>query len=197
MKRTIIIAALLLSTACWGQEKPDFWHNFTVGTEFCHTVEQSYEYGKGIFRNHPNNSANLIATYDLGRVWTLGAYVGYYNCHRNYERWDYRMYQPENGTSSSMQLVNGAFFSFGLEATVHVLPLMYKERTPFDLTLNARVGRRPQDMDWGLGIGLGYRPLEWLTLYGKAYYGSFGFPNGMQDSGVHSHLVCGVNFRPF
>jgi hypothetical protein len=77
------------------------------------------------------------------------------------------------------------------------LPLLYKESTPFDLSLSARVGKNWRDLDTGLGIGLGYSPLKWLTLYGKAYYGAFGFPNGMQEAGFHNHLVCGVNFRPF
>ena len=202
MKRTFIIAALLLSTACWGQEKPDFWHrpfwhNFTVGTEFCHTVEQSYEYGKGIFRNHPNNSANLVVSYDANKKWTFSAFVGYYGSRRVTELWDYLMYTPADGSSSMIMLKNEASFSFGLEATFHILPMLYTQNTPFDLTLNARVGKNPRDLDTGIGVGLGYRPLKWLTLYGKAFYGAFGFPNGMQDEGFHSHLVCGVNVRPF
>ena len=202
MKKTFVIITLLLSIACQGQEKPDFWHrpfwhNFTVGTEFCHTVEPSYKYGKGIFRNHPNNTANIVLSYDVNKKWTFTTFVGYYGSRCPHEYWDYRMYTPVNGSSSVMVLENGAYFSFGLEATFHLLPLLYKESTPFDLSLSARVGKNSQDLDSGLGIGLGYSPLKWLTLYGKAFYGSFSFPNGMQEEGLHSHLVCGMSFRPF
>ena len=202
MKKTFVIITLLLSIACQGQEKPDFWHrpfwhNFTVGTEFCHTVEPSYKYGKGIFRNHPNNTANIVLSYDVNKKWTFTTFVGYYGSRCPHEYWDNRMYTPVNGSSSVMVLENGAYFSFGLEATFHLLPLLYKESTPFDLSLSARVGKNSQDLDSGLGIGLGYSPLKWLTLYGKAFYGSFRFPNGMQEEGLHSHLVCGMSFRPF
>ena len=196
MKRTIIIIALLLSIVCQGQENPDFWHrafwhNFTVGTEFCHTVEESYQYGKGIFRNHPNNSANIVLSYDLGRKWSLGVFVGYYGSRRDAERSPY-IYTPDNGCSSLIVIENVASFSFGLDASLHLLPLLYKENTPFDLSLNARAGMTPRDLDLGLGMGLGYSPLKWLTIYGKAFYGAFGFPNGIQDEGFHTHLVCGV-----
>ena len=202
MKKTVIIAAILMSLNCWGQEKPDFWHrpfwhNFTVGTEFCHTAEPHYGYGKGVFRNHPNNSANLVVSYDVNKKWTFGAFVGYYGSHRETEGWHYRLYTPENGTSSVITMVNEASFSFGLEATLHLLPFLYKEQTPFDLTLNLRAGRTPRDLDLGPGIGLGYSPVKWLTVYGKVYYGAFGFPNGMHENGFHSHLVCGVSYRPF
>ncbi|MBR3412340.1 MAG: hypothetical protein IKG81_06610 [Bacteroidales bacterium] len=202
MKKTFVIITLLLSIACQAQEKPDFWHrpfwhNFTVGTEFCHTVEPYYGYDKGLFRNHPNNSANLVVSYDVSKKWSFGAFVGYYGSHRETENWPYSMYTPENGTSSKITMVNEASFSFGLEATFHLLPLLYKESTPFDLSLSARVGRNPRNLDIGLGIGLGYSPLKWLTIYGKAFYGAFGFPNGMQESGFHNHLVFGVNVRPF
>lgn len=200
MKKTFIIITLLLGVACQGQERPDFWHRpfwhkFTVGAEFCHTPEPAYGYAKGVFRNHPNNSANLMVTFDLGRIWTLGAYVGYYGSARYTELWDYRMYEPENGNASFVRLVNQPSFSFGLEGTFHLLPVLYKERTPFDLSLNLRAGRTPRDLDLGLGVGLGYRPLERLTLYSKLYYGAFGFPNGMHESGFHIHLVCGANWR--
>ena len=202
MKKTINIVALILSTACWGQEKTDlwhrpFWHNITVGAEFCHTVEQSYQYGKGIFRNHPNNSANIVLSYDMNKKWTFTTFVGYYGSWREIESWDDGMYSPDNGSSSLSVIENEASFSFGLEATFHLLPLLYKESTPFDLSLNARIGKNPRDLDAGLGIGLGYSPLKWLTIYGKAFYGAFGFPNGMQETGFHNHLVCGVNVRPF
>ena len=202
MKKTFFIITLLLSIVCQGQEKPDFWHrpfwhNFTVGTEFCHTVEQSYRYGKGIFRNHPNNSANVVLSYDVNKKWTFTTFVGYYGAWRPTEYWDYEMYTPVNGSSSLSVIENEASFSFGLEATFHLLPLLYKESTPFDLSLSARVGKNWRDLDTGLGIGLGYSPLKWLTIYGKAFYGAFGFPNGMQEAGFHSHLVCGVSARPF
>ena len=202
MKKTFVIITLLLSIACQGQEKPDFWHrpfwhNFTVDAEFCHTAEPHYGYGKGVFRNHPNNSANLVVSYDVNKKWTFGAFVGYYGSHRETEGWHYRMYTPENGTSSVITMVNEASFSFGLEATLHLLPFLYKEHTPFDLTLNLRAGRTPRDLDLGLGIGLGYSPVKRLTVYGKAYYGAFGVPNGMHESGFHNHLVCGVSYRPF
>ncbi len=200
MKKTLIIAIFLLSVACQAQEqKPNFWHrpfwhNFSVGAEFCHTVEPSYDYPKGIFRNHPNNSANLMVTYDLNPKWTFGTFVGYYGAEHYGGGWWLGMYTPEYGVSSMDGISNTPSFSFGLEATLHVLPLLYKQKTPFDLTLSGRVGKNPRDLDLGLGIGLGYRPLERLTLYGRAYYGAFGFPNGI-ETGYHTHLTAGLSFR--
>jgi hypothetical protein len=200
MKKTLIIATLLLSLACQGQEKPDFWHrpfwhNFTVGAEFAHTMVRNYEYPSGIFRNHPNNSANLVVSYDLNRVWTLSAYLGYCGCHLSSEHWRSEFYTPEWGTSSEIILENYPALAFGLEGTLHVLPLLYRETTLIDLTLNARAAKNPQDLDLGGGIGVGYT-LPWgITLYGKAYYGSFSFPIGMQENGLHFQLVFGAKYR--
>lgn len=200
MKKAFIIATLLLSLACQGQEKPNFWHrpfwhNFTVGAEFAHTVVRNYEYPSGIFRNHPNNSANLVVTYDINRTWTVSAYLGYCGSHGRLEYWDQTIYTPEWGESSIKTLENYPAFAFGLEGTLHLLPLLYHEATPFDVTLNARVAKNPQDLDLGGGIGLGYTLPMGITLYGKAYYGSFSFPIGMQESGLNQHLVFGVNYR--
>ncbi len=200
MKKAFIIATLLLSLACQGQEKPDFWHrpfwhNFTVGAEFAHTVVRNYEYPSGIFRNHPNNSANLVVTYDLNRYWTLSAYLGYCGSHSRSENWGSSYYKPEWGSSSVILLENYPALAFGLEGTLHVLPLLYREQTPFDLTLNARIASNPQDMDLGGGIGVGYSLPLGITLYGKAYYGSFSYPIGMQEGGLHYHLVFGAKYR--
>jgi len=201
MKKTLIISVLLLSMACQAQENPSFWHRsfwqkVTIGTEFCHTLEPSYRYPRqGIFRNHPNNSANLMATYDLDDKWSLGLYVGFYGAkHAGSYRWN-GIYTPDEGYSSWEKIRNTLTLSLGLEATLHILPLLYTQKTPFDLTLNARVAKTPRDLDWGLGLGLGYRPWDRVTLYARAYYGSFGFPNGLQEQGLHRHLVGGLSFR--
>ncbi len=201
MKKSLIITFLLVSLVCQAQEEQPnfwhrpFWHNLTVGAEFCHTVEPSYHYPNGLFRNHPNNSANLMVTYDLNRKWTLGTFIGYYGSHHSgADRWA-DQYTPEYGNSFFEHFVNEPTFSFGLEATLHVLPLLYKQKTPFDLTLSGRVGKNPRDLDLGLGIGLGYCPIERLKLYARTYYGAFGFPNGALETGFHYHLVAGACYR--
>lgn len=202
MKKTLIISVLLWGLACQAQEKPNFWHRpfwqkITIGTEFCHTVVPSYTYPhQGIFRNHPNNSANLMATYDLNNKWSIGAFVGYYGSEHVGGLLN-STYIPEDGygISSVEYIQNTPTFSFGLEATLHILPLLYNQKTPFDLTLNGRAGMNPRDLDLGLGLGLGYRPWDRVTLYARAYYGAFGFPNGMQEHGLHCHLVGGISFR--
>lgn len=205
MKKLFITIFVLLglsaSAQTEGGAKRQFpWNKFAVGTEFCHTVEPSYAYSDGVLRNHPNNSLNLCLSYDLGRKWTFGIFVGYYGCERGIEMHDISMYQPANGLASVAILENRASFSFGIDATLHLLPFLYDATSPYDLFLTGRIAKTPRDLDYGLGLGLGYSPLPRFSLFGKAYYGAFGFPNGMQESynrsvGFHTHLVAGLSYR--
>ena len=204
MKKTnILLFFLLLGIIASAQNSSDQqrkfpWRNITVGTEFCHTVERGYAYPDGVFRNHPNNSLNLFATYDFSRKFTLGLFGGYYGCERGLEYWENgAMYNLENGTSSKLQLVNRISFSFGIDATLHLLSFLYDDVSPYDLFVTGRIGKNPRDLDLGVGIGLSYSPLHNLYIFGKVYEGAFGFPNGVQEEGVlfHAHLVAGVSYR--
>lgn len=204
-KKTVILIFVLLGFLASAQTdngaKRQFpWNKITVGTEFCHTIERSYAYPDGMFRNHPNNSLNLCLSYDLGRKWTLGIFGGYYGCRRSQEINDFSMYQPADGLTTLIIMENRATFSFGIDATLHLLAFLYDAPSPYDLFLTGRIGKNPRDLDCGLGLGLSFSPLPQFYLYGKVYYGAFGYPNGMQESynrsiNYHAHLAVGASYR--
>ena len=195
MKKSLIITFFLVSLVCQAQEEqPNFWHrpfwhnltssfitlNDNVAVGNIDFLLQCYtSLGMSELRQPILKAMHLLR--DLQQPQPLAGWAD--------------QYTPEYGNSFFEHFVNEPTFSFGLEATLHVLPLLYKLKTPFDLTLSGRVGKNPRDLDLGLGIGLGYCPIERLKLYARTYYGAFGFPNGGLETGFHYHLVASACYR--
>lgn len=199
MKKLILILTVMVACNLQAQNTSRFWHNISFHAELCHTNVRCYDFGPGLLRNRPDNSIAIGARYDLGRTWTVGIFVGYSNSHFSSESWYCQMYTPEGGTSSRKLLEDIPLLSLGLEGTLHPLALIAHDSSPYDLTLNVRVAKNPQDLDCGLGLGLGYTIQKGLAVYARAYYGVFGFPIGMQESdngfNYHFHTVAGLSYH--
>ena len=199
MKKLIIILSVLMACNLQAQDTVRFWHNISFQAEFCHTEVHCYDFGPGFLRNRPDNSVTLGASYDFGRIWTVGIFVGYSDCRFGSESYTAQMYTPRGGTSSRKLLEDTPMFSLGLESTIHPLALITSASSPYDLTLNVRVAKNPQDLDYGLGLGFGSTIWKGLSVYARAYYGAFGFPIGMQEDYngffYHFHTVAGLAFH--
>lgn len=199
MKKLIIILSVLMACNLQAQDTVRFWHNISFQAEFCHTEVRCYDFGPGFLRNRPDNSVTLGASYDFGRIWTVGIFVGYSDCRLGGESYTAQMYTPVGGTSSRKLLEDTPMFSLGLESTIHPLALITNASSPYDLTLNARVAKNPRDLDYGVGLGLSYKFSQHFSLYGRAYYGSFLFPIGMQEDYngffYHFHTVAGLAYH--
>lgn len=199
MKKLIIILSVLMACNLQAQDTVRFWHNISFQAEFCHTEVRCYDYGPGFLRNRPDNSVTLGASYDFGRIWTVGIFVGYSDCRLGGESYTAQMYTPVGGTSSRKLIEGTPMFSLGLESTIHPLALITNASSPYDLTLNARVAKNPRDLDYGLGLGFGSTIWKGLSVYARAYYGTFLFPIGMQEDAngffYHFHTVAGLAYH--
>ena len=200
MKKLIIILSVLMACNLQAQDTVRFWHNISLQAEFCHTEVRCYDFGPGFLRNRPDNSVTLGASYDFGRIWTVGIFVGYSDCRLGGESYTAHIYYtPVGGTSSRKLIEDTPMFSLGLESTIHPLALITNASSPYDLTLNARVATNPRDLDYGLGLGFGYTIWKGLSVYARAYYGTFLFPIGMQESdngfNFHFHTVAGLAYH--
>lgn len=191
MKQHIFLFLILAAFVGHAQDTATFWQRCHVGLEFSHNVNHAYTYAPGIPRHHPNNYLNITVSYSLGRCWTLGGYFGFHAARNSSEVWNYGM--PEGSSITRIEYTPQA--AFGLEASFHILPLLKQGYNPFDLFLNAKVGHTIQDLDYGFGLGLGYRPIPRLELYGVADWGSFGFPYGILEyNEPHIQLRLGASF---
>ena len=191
MKQYIFLFLILAAFVGHAQDTATFWQRSQIGLEFSHNVNHAYTYAPGILRHHPNNYLNLTASYSLGRCWTLGGYFGFHAARKFSE--------VQNGTTPEGSSITNIYYTpqaaFGLEASFHILPLLKQGYNSFDLFLNAKLGHTMQDIDCGLGLGLGYHPIPRLELYGVADWGSFGFPYGILEyNEPHIQLRLGASF---
>lgn len=193
MKRYIFFLFLVPVLFCQGQSFPASLKPSQVGLEFSHNINTAYTYAPGILRHHPNNYLNLTASYSLGNRWSLGGYIGFHAARRFSESSGMQM--PEGTTTTCIEYTPQ--LAFGLEASFHILPYLRQWwTTPFDLFLNAKLGHTIQDLEFGYGFGIGYKPNRHLEIYGKANWGIIGFPYGMlQQDEPHLQLRFGASYK--
>ena len=201
MKKRVFLTILLmlvLAVAAQAQEKKGFdWKKMTVGTEFVHNITKGYYFGNNsILLDHPNNSVDIRVMYDHGRYWTLGVYGGFRLCRRTQvgeeevPAGDYRI------RLNRSVYVNEPQAMFGLEADLHLLPLIGVESPWYDIYAIGRIGSTTQDLDVTLGLGFAYWPWKWGCIYGNVGTGSAGFPYGFLDvQKLHFQMRTGISIR--
>ncbi len=197
-KMAFILLALAWASASMAQSTKGFaWSKITVGPELVHNIVHAYYFGSNsILLDHPNNSAVVKVSYDLGRYWTLAAYGGLSMCHRSVEGQEEVRTDNYSGLLSRSRYVNEPRAHFGLEAQLHLLPLFGVNSQWFDLYGVGRVGSTTQDLDLSLGLGLAYWPWPWGGVYANISTGSVGFPYGfLEEEYSHFQLRAGVSFR--
>ena len=201
MKKRFLITILLmlvLAVAAQAQEKKGFdWKKMTVGTEFVHNITKGYYFGNNsILLDHPNNSVDIRVMYDHGRYWTLGVYGGFRLCRRTQvgeeevPAGDYRI------RLNRSIYVNEPQAMFGIEADLHLLPLIGADSPWYDIYAIGRIGSTTQDLDITLGLGFAYWPWKWGCIYGNVGTGSAGFPYGFLDvQKLHFQVRTGISIR--
>ena len=201
MKKRFLITILLmlvLAVAAQAQEKKGFdWKKMTVGTEFVHNITKGYQYSNTtILLDHPNNSVDIRVMYDHGRYWTLGVYGGFRLCRRTQvseeevPAGDYRI------RLNRSIYVNEPQAMFGIEADLHLLPLIGADSPWYDIYAIGRIGSTMQDLDITLGLGFAYWPWKWGCIYGNVGTGSAGFPYGFLDvQKLHFQVRTGISIR--
>ena len=178
-----ILLMLVLAVAAQAQEKKGFdWKKMTVGTEFVHIITKGYYFGNNsILLDHPNNSVDIRVMYDHGRYWTLGVYGGFRLCLRT------QVAEEEVPAGDYRILLNRSVYvnepqaMFGIEADLHLLPLIGADSPWYDIYAIGRIGSTTQDLDITLGLGFAYWPWKWGCIYGNVGTGSAGFPYGFLD----------------
>ena len=186
MKKKVLLSISLivaLSVAGNAQEKKGFdWKKTTVGMEFVHNITKGYHYGNtGILLGHPNNSVDIRVAYDFGRYWTLGVYGGFRLCRVSSQSDDEVHAANYTGRINSTVYVNEPQAMFGIEADLHLLPLIGAESPWYDIYAIGRIGSTTQDLDMTIGLGFAYWPWKWGCIYGNVGTGSAGFPYGFLD----------------
>lgn len=189
---------LVLAVAAQAQEKKGFdWKKMTVGTEFVHNITKGYQYSNTtILLDHPNNSVDIRVMYDHGRYWTLGVYGGFRLCRRT------QVGEEEVPAGDYRILLNRSVYvnepqaMFGLEADLHLLPLIGADSPWYDIYAIGRIGSTMQDLDITLGLGFAYWPWKWGCIYGNVGTGSAGFPYGFLDvQKLHFQVRTGISIR--
>ena len=193
-----ILLMLVLAVAAQAQEKKVFdWKKMTVGTEFVHNITKGYYFGNNsILLDHPNNSVDIRVMYDHGRYWTLGVYGGFRLCRRT------QVGEEEVPAGDYRILLNRSVYvnepqaMFGLEADLHLLPLIGADSPWYDIYAIGRIGSTMQDLDITLGLGFAYWPWKWGCIYGNVGTGSAGFPYGFLDvQKLHFQVRTGISIR--
>ncbi len=145
MKKRFLITILLmlvLAVAAQAKEKKGFdWKKMTVGTEFVHNITKGYYFGNNsILLDHPNNSVDIRVTYDLSHYWTLGVYAGSRFCHVS-SRGEHHVYATNyEGYVNRTVYVNEPQAMFGIEADLHLLPLIGADSPWYDIYAIGRIG---------------------------------------------------------
>ena len=201
MKKRFLITILLmlvLAVAAQAQEKKGFdWKKMTVGTEFVHNITKGYYFGNNsILLDHPNNSVDIRVMYDLGRYWTLGVYAGSRFCHVSSRGESYVQAANYEGYINRTVYVNESQAMFGIEADLHLLPLIGADSPWYDIYAIGRIGSTTQDLDMTIGLGFAYWPWKWGCLYGNVGTGSAGFPYGFLDvQKIRLQVRTGISIR--
>jgi hypothetical protein len=150
--------------------------------EFVHNITKGYYFGNSsILLDHPNNSVDIRVMYDLSRYWTLGVYAGSRFCHVSSRGEDYVHATNYEGYVNRTVYVNEPQAMFGIEADLHLLPLIGADSPWYDIYAIGRIGSTTQDLDVTLGLGFAYWPWKWGCIYGNVGTGSAGFPYGFLD----------------
>ena len=210
-----ILLMLVVAVTAQAQEKKGFdWKKMTVGAEFVHNITKGYQYSNTtILLDHPNNSVDIRVMYDHGRYWTLGVYAGSRFCHVS-SRGEHHVYggfrlcrrtlvSEEEVPAGDYRIrlnrsvyVNEPQAMFGLEADLHLLPLIGVESPWYDIYAIGRIGSTIQDLDITLGLGFAYWPWKWGCIYGNVGTGSAGFPYGFLDvQKLHFQMRTGISIR--
>ncbi len=193
-----ILLMLVLAVAAQAQEKKGFdWKKMTVGTEFVHNITKGYQYSNTtILLDHPNNSVDIRVMYDHGRYWTLGVYGGFRLCRRT------QVGEEEVPAGDYRILLNRSVYvnepqaMFGIQADLHLLPLIGADSPWYDIYAIGRIGSTTQDLDVTLGLGFAYWPWKWGCIYGNVGTGSAGFPYGFLDvQKLHFQVRTGISIR--
>lgn len=201
MKKRFLITILLmlvLAVAAQAQEKKVFdWKKMTVGTEFVHNITKGYQYSNTtILLDHPNNSVDIRVMYDHGRYWTLGVYGGFRLCRTSTQSSESVHANNYSGIINTTIYVNEPQAMFGIEADLHLLPLIGADSPWYDIYAIGRIGSTTQDLDITLGLGFAYWPWKWGCIYGNVGTGSAGFPYGFLDVQKFRFQVrTGINIR--
>ena len=201
MKKRFLLTILLMlvvADAAQAQEKKGFdWKKMTVGAEFVHNITKGYQYSNTtILLDHPNNSVDIRVMYDHGRYWTLGVYGGFRLCRRT------QVGEEEVPAGDYRILLNRSVYvnepqaMFGLEADLHLLPLIGADSPWYDIYAIGRIGSTTQDLDVTLGLGFAYWPWKWGCIYGNVGTGSAGFPYGFLDvQKIRLQVRTGISIR--
>lgn len=201
MKKRVLLSLVLalgLASVCSAQEKRGFdWKRMTVGVEFVHNVTKGYHYSNtSILLDHPNNSADIRVMYDLGRCWTVGVYGGMRLCHVSSQGSLPVRADNYSGVLGTTIYVNEPQAMFGVEADLHLLPLVGIDSRWYDIYAVGRIGSTTQDLDMTLGLGFAYWPWKWGCVYGNVGAGAAGFPYGLFDIQKYRLQVrTGVSIR--
>ena len=198
MKKVVIILMIAAAVAGQAQEKKGFvWKKMTVGAEFVHNITKGYQYSNTtILLDHPNNSVDIRVTYDFGRYWTLGAYGGFRLCRTTTQSSEPVHADNYSGIINTTTYVNEPQAIFGIEADLHLLPLIGADSPWYDIYAIGRIGSTIQDLDVSLGLGFAYWPWKWGCVYGNVGTGSVGFPYGfLDDQKLRFQLHTGISIR--
>ena len=199
MKRIACIAAvLLMAVAAPAQENKGFgWNKITVGAEFVHNITKGYQYdNNSLLLDHPNNSVDLRITYDLGRYWTVGIYGGLRMCRVTSQGSEPVHTDNYSGQLNTTIYINEPQAMYGIEANLHLLPLIGADSPWYDIYAIGRIGSTTQDLDITLGLGFAYWPWKWGSIYANVGAGSAGFPYGFLDTyAVRLQVRAGLSFR--
>ena len=197
-KYALIIIVLAAIASGHAQEKKSFdWTKVTVGAEFVHNITHGYYYGNtGILLDHPNNSIDIRVGYDLGKYWTIAIHGGLRMCHRSTEGEDRVVTDNYTGYMSRSVYVNEPYLMMGVEAHLHLLPLVGVNSQWYDIYGIGRVGYTTQEQPAANGLGIAYWPWKWGSVYCSVGAGSVGVTAGFRDdSWPRFQIRTGVNFR--
>ncbi|MBR1834897.1 MAG: hypothetical protein IJ785_05275 [Bacteroidales bacterium] len=221
MKKTVLILMALMAAAtgwCGGEppfviksESPrvtknappsemkslPFWKRITVGAEFVHNITKGYYYGNNsILLDHPHNSVDIRVGCDLNKYCTVALHGGLRMCHRGVE--GDNMVETDNysGSMSRSIYVNEPYLMMGIEAHLHLLPLVGVESPWYDVYAIGRAGYTTQDLGLTVGLGFAFWPWKWGSVFGSVGAGSLGVSTGFRDeSWPHFQLRTGVSVR--
>lgn len=221
MKKTVMIMMALMAAAtgwCGGEspreiksELPQvvkneppreiksqpFWKRITVGAEFVHNINKGYHYGNNsILLDHPHNAVDIRVGYDLNKYWTVALHGGLRMCRRASESDNVVGTDNYSGSMSRSIYVNEPIFMMGLEAHLHLLPLVGVESPWYDVYAIGRAGYTTQDLGITVGLGFAFWPWQWGSVFGSVGAGSVGVSTGFRDeSWPHFQLRTGVSVR--
>jgi len=173
------------------------WNRLTVGAEFVHNFVQGYSYGNNsILLDHPHNNVDLRVGYDLGRYWTVAVHGGVKMSSRTSELDSRVVADNYTGFMSKSVYVNKPYLVIGMEAHLHLLPLMGVQSPWYDIYAIVRMSYTTQIFGMNAGLGVAYWPWKWGSVFCNVGVGSVGETGGFRDDGwPRFQMRTGISVR--